>query len=168
MIEIIIDTLRQERGEAVEIARSIPEDRCGEMVAGLPQTPAWIMSHLHLADLRMTTAFGGTPARESDPLMAEFGPGSPPEQAAERMRASIGDWPTVIDAAIRSHRALLECVARVDDALLDGPNPREESRAWFPTPRHTLVYMIRHEGNHVGQLRAWRHAARHAGRLDPT
>lgn len=161
---LIIETLRHERAEAIKIARSIPEQHCAALAGGLAQSPAWIVCHFYLADNLLSQNLGVVPG-DMQKLFEDVGPGSDVSRAGEAMRTHFGSWPGAIEAAETSHRALLEAIAAASLELLASPHPSEIAREYFPTVGHNLVYMIWHEGNHGGQLRAWMHAARHAGLL---
>lgn len=159
---LIIETLRHERAEAIKIARSIPEQHCATQAGGLAQSPAWIVCHYYLADSLLSQNLGVVPG-DMQMLFEDVGPGSDLSRAGEAMRTHFGSWAGAIDAAETSHAALLEAIAAASPAALSAPHPSEIAREYFPTVGHNLVYMVWHEGNHGGQLRAWMHAARHGG-----
>lgn len=164
--ELIIETLRHERAEAIKIARSIPEQHCAAQAGGLAQSPAWIVCHFYLADNLLSQNLGVVPG-DMQKLFEGVGPGSDVTRAGEAMRTHFGTWTGAIEAAEMSHRALLEAIAAASPELLAAPHPSEAARAYFPTVGHNLVYNVWHEGNHGGQLRAWMHAARHEGLIAP-
>ena len=162
----IIETLRYERAEALKIARTVPESHAAERVAGLSQSPAWIVCHLYLADNMLGKHLGMVPG-DMRQLMKDVGPESDVSRAGEAMRTHFGSFEGAIAAATRSHEALLEAVEKASQSTLDAPHPSEHARAYFPTLGHNLVYNVWHEGNHGGQLRAWMHAAKQAGLIAP-
>jgi|GEM_PF-609301 len=160
--EIIIETLRYERAEAIKIAQPIPEQHCTVQAGGLAQSPAWIVCHLYLADNLLSQNLGVVPG-DMQKLFEDVGPGSDLSRAGEAMQAHFGGWLGAIEAATASHAALLEAIAAASPESLATPHPSEVAREYFPTVGHNLVYNVWHEGNHGGQLRAWMHAARHEG-----
>lgn len=164
--QLIIETLRYERAEAIKIARSIPEQHCAVQAGGLAQSPAWIVCHLYLADNLLSQNLGVVPG-DMQQLFEDVGPGSDLSLAGDAMRTHFGGWSNSIEAASASHAALLEAIASASPESLAAPHPNEAARAYFPTVGHNLVYNVWHEGNHGGQLRAWVHAARASGLLEP-
>jgi len=63
----------------------------------------------------------------------------------------------VMDAFLRSHREAFESMAKVDDAVLSQPNPREGMRARLPTVGSAVVfYTNSHVMMHLGQVSTWR------------
>lgn len=163
---LIIETLRYERAEVIKIARSIPEQHCAAQAGGLAQSPAWIVCHLYLADNLLSQNLGVVPG-DMQKLFEDVGPGSDVSRAGEALRTHFGSLAGAIEAAEMSHRALLEAITAASPELLASPHPSEIARQYFPTVGHNLVYMVWHEGNHGGQLRAWMHAAKHEGLIAP-
>ena len=161
MRDLIVETLRYERAETLKIARSLPADVVARRPGGLAQSPAWIVSHLYLADNLLGKNLGLVPG-DMQSLFKAVGPGSDVDRAGEAMATQFGTWTNAIDAAAGSHRALLDAIAGVSEADWSAPHPSENARAYFPTLGHNVVYNVWHEGNHGGQLRAWMHAARQA------
>lgn len=164
---LIIETLRHERAEAIKIAQSIPEEHSSTQAGGLAQSPAWIVCHLYLADNFLGQNLGVVPG-DLQKLFEDVGPGSDLSKAGQAMRTHFGNWNGAIEAAANSHKALLEAISNATPELLASPHPREAAREFFPTVGHNLVYMVWHEGNHGGQLRAWMHAARQVGLITPS
>lgn len=162
--DILIETLRYQRAEALKIARCIPEQQCAARAGGLAQSPAWIVCHLYLADNLLSQNLGVVPG-DMQELFKDVGPGSDVSRAGEALQTHFGTWTETVEAATTSHAALLEAVAAASLELLAAPHPNEIARRYFPTVGHNLVYNVWHEGNHGGQLRAWMHAARQAGLL---
>ncbi|MGD1915960.1 MAG: DinB family protein [Phycisphaerales bacterium] len=164
MRDLIIETLRYERAEALKIARSVPDGIVAARPGGLAQSPAWIVCHLYLADNLLGKHLGLVPG-DMQALFEDVGPGSDLDRAGEALHTHFGGWGAAIDAAANSHRALLEAIAAISEAAWAAPHPKESVREYFPTIGHNVVYNVWHEGNHGGQLRAWMHAARYEGVL---
>lgn len=165
MPEPIARVLEYERRATLDLARTIPDRACDARPAGLAQSPCWIVCHLGLADARQHgTLTIGKPGGE-DGYLQQFGPGSNIARGREHMLARYGSWFDAIDAVAAGHARLLDAVRAADPARLAGPHPNERLRDIFPTLADNIAYAVWHEGHHGGQLRAWAHAARHAGIL---
>lgn len=162
MLDTIARGIAHDRNENLALARSIPEGVCAERPAGLVQSPCWIVCHLGLADTLQHASIA-TGKRERGEYFAQFGPESDLSKAREHMIARFGSWRNAIDAVAATHAKLLDAIRNTDPAAPAKPHPVEQIRQWFPTLGDHLMYIVWHEGNHGGQLRAWIHAARHAG-----
>lgn len=163
MLELIARTLEHERRANLDIARKIQPEHCARRPADLAQSPCWIICHLCLADTLQTLDLLGQPdSKEDRVFFDEFGPDSNPNRALELMNARFGSWPAAITAASDSHRNLCQAIRECDAATLIQPHPQMHLRQYFATLADQIAYIIWHEGNHGGQLRAWLHAARHA------
>jgi len=165
MLEPIARTLAYDRSENLKLARSVPEDICDQLPAGLAQSPCWIVCHLCLADtLQHESLTSNTPGFDNA-FFAEFGPGSDTTMARALMNARFGSWSDAINAAAASHAKLVDAIRNAEMDRLLAPHPNERVRAWFKTLADNICYAVWHEGNHGGQLRAWIHAAKHANLL---
>lgn len=165
-IQSIARSIEYDRNETLKLARTIPENICDQHPAGLVQSPCWIVCHLGLADtLQLASLSTGT--RERGDYFDQFGPASDHAKAREHMNTRFGSWHQAIDAVADMHAKLVEAIRQSDADKLAEPHPAESVREWFPTLNDHLMYIVWHEGNHGGQLRAWLHAAHHAGLVDP-
>lgn len=163
MLDTIARSLAYDRAENLALARTIPEAVCDQRPAGLPQSPCWIVCHLGLADSRQRASITTGKADHDEAYWHEFGPDSDTTKARQHMNARFGSWHQAIDAAAATHARLTEAIRNADPVKLAQPHPNESIREYFPTLNDGLIYASWHEGNHGGQLRAWIHAARHAG-----
>ncbi|MFK7884389.1 MAG: DinB family protein [Phycisphaerales bacterium] len=161
-IQSIARSIEYDRNETLKLARAIPELVCDRQPAGLIQSPCWIICHLGLADtLQLASLTTGT--RERGDYFEQFGPNSDHAKAREHMNSHFGSWHQAIDAVADMHAKLVKAIRDADADALAKPHPAESIREWFPTLNDHLMYIIWHEGNHGGQLRAWIHAAQHSG-----
>lgn len=165
MLGPIAGTLEYERAENLKLARSIPGDICDRLPAGLVQSPCWIVCHFCLADTLQRESITSDAPGFDKAFFDEFGPESDFAMAREHMNARFGSWSDAIEAAAASHAKLVDAVRNADLDRLLAPHPNERVREWFPTLASNISYALWHEGNHGGQLRAWIHAAKHAGLL---
>lgn len=161
MLDAVANCLAHDRRANLDLARAIPDAVCDRRPAGLIQSPCWIVCHLGLADTLQHAALT-TGTRPRDAYFDQFGPESDHARAREHMLDRYGSWPAAIDAVAAIHARLVDAIRTADPGRLAAPHPVESIRAWFPTLNDHLMYIVWHEGNHGGQLRAWIHAARHA------
>lgn len=164
LLEAIARSLEHDRNETLKIARTIPDAACAQQPAGLKQSPCWIVCHLALADTLQLASLT-TGKRDRGQLFDDFGPTSDLSKSHEHMTAHFGTWHNAIDAAAATHTKLTAAIRHADTEQLAKPHPVDSIREWFPTLNDHLCYILWHEGNHGGQLRAWTHAAKHAGLL---
>jgi hypothetical protein len=63
----------------------------------------------------------------------------------------------ITEAFFSAHRYAIEQLPSVSDAVLSGPNPREQSRSRLPTLAPAMIfYTSAHMMMHLGQVSTWR------------
>lgn len=158
-IELALQLYKDTHKQVREACWDIPDERMAEQFPGIPNHPAWTLSHLWLSSAFVLKLLGvdTTPAddAESRDAMARFGPGSipvPDASAYEKRDPLLSRLESLhmqVDNAVRERHA----------EYFDKPSP-EFLRQFSPTLGRIILYLIAaHESYHLGQLVLWKKAA---------
>lgn len=154
----LADRLVHARTTVLEMVRSIPDDRLGDVPAQFDKNAAWLIGHLHLADdltLSLLGADRSGLAAPSKEHSGHFGPGSPGTVPLSIFRAALGSGAEAATRLEAGHARLVDAVRALPDSALARPITEERVRAYFPDVGTLLLYMLWHDGWHAGQLSQW-------------
>jgi hypothetical protein len=121
--------------------------------------PAFVFGHLALYPAGWLPMLGLDPGLCSKPAGFEdlFAAGK--ECRDDPDRTIYPSMETITSAFFATHKPVLEAIAKVDDAVFARENPREQSRARFPTIGFAMTfYVTSHMMLHFGQVSMWRRA----------
>jgi hypothetical protein len=118
--------------------------------------PAWIVGHLVYSCQMIGGEIGLTPwLDETWVQLFATGSEAPADSDAYPDRASL------MSALDEAGQRLADRLAAMSDEYLAVPLPDERYRDTFPTLGHAVLHILTvHAAFHVGQLSAWRRAAR--------
>jgi len=119
--------------------------------------PAWVYGHLATYPTKIAAMVGLDPAKFAAPANFEelFKDGTPcQDDAAGKM---YPEMESITSAFFKTHDALFEALAGVDDAKLLVPTPDEKARQRFPLLGGRVSFMCNnHLMMHFGQVSTWR------------
>ena len=120
--------------------------------------PAFVYGHLATYPARWLPLLGLDPQIAPTPAGFDelFGAGK--ECRDDPVGTVYPPMNVITEAFFHGHRAALEAMGSLDDAVLRGPNPREgRMKEMFPTLGGMMMfYLTSHMMMHLGQVSAWR------------
>ena len=152
--DLVLQHFAQCRGFVEEAMKDVPDERMAEQFPGLPNHPAWTMTHLAVAHDFANQVLGGqTVCPKAWNELAN--PGTTP--VADRSTyAAKNELMTKYGEAA----AGLEATVRAAEPDTWGRESPEFIRSFAPTLGHLATYMLAaHDQYHLGQLMCWRRAA---------
>ena len=121
---------------------------------GLINHPAWTLGHLVVTGNNICKTLGlesSLPEGWGDKFKAGVTPDPDPAQNPSKEE--------LLEAFRTCHKQLSEALAGISEEELAKKHPNEGTRKYFPTIGDFVVYlMTAHEGDHLGQVAAWRRA----------
>ena len=142
-----LDFLREQVADVTE-AQMIAQPH------GLQNHPSWVIGHLTLSCELLGGVVGLRPWLPKD-YAKLYGQGSRP--VADLRAYEPRD--AALSRLAEGQSRIVEAVAALDTARLDGPFPNPAYREVFPSVRHSLTQvLVGHTAHHVGQVGMWRKA----------
>lgn len=142
----------------LERARTLVRDLSDEQMTrqphGVVNHPAWLLGHLAATSNQLAKLLGlesTFPAAWGDTFKSGGTPSGDP-----------ADFPSkdeLLAELAAQHERLAQAIETADAAMFEREHPNEGARRRFPTVGDYAVFLITsHEGNHLGQITAWRRA----------
>ncbi len=155
MSELLIWALRRGRQQTLALVKDLREDQmCLQSVQG-ENHPAWILGHLLLGDIYLLYLLKTRElSQDFSGLLAKYGPGTTPVANAEHYDSKYN----LVDRLTQTGSLRLDAIAGMKIDELARPMPDEMLAQAQPTIGHHLQALLFHEGQHCGQLTAWRKA----------
>jgi hypothetical protein len=150
----IIFTYTFNLGHLEQLVKDLSDEQMVQQPNGVVSHPAWTLGHLAAASSYVAKVLGLESTFPAD-WEERFKTGGVPS-------ADASTFPSK-DAILAELRAQHQCVAdaivKADPAIFSKELPDEGAREHFPTIGDFCSYlMTAHEGNHIGQIAAWRRA----------
>ncbi|MFO0831840.1 MAG: DinB family protein [Phycisphaerales bacterium] len=150
------------RGYAERLLAGVPAQQFARKATVAGKTidanhPAWVFGHLATYPVKVAAMLGLDPAKMAAPAGFEelFKDGTPCQDDASG--TVYPPMEAVTAAFFRTHDALIEALAGVDDAKLLLPTPDEKARQRFPLLGARVSFMCNnHIMMHMGQISTWR------------
>ena len=121
---------------------------------GVVNHPAWLVGHLAATSNQLAKMLGlesTFPAAWGDTFKSGGTPSGDP-----------ADFPSkdeLLAELAAQHERVAQAIESADPATFEREHPNEGARKRFPTVGDYAVFLITsHEGNHLGQITAWRRA----------
>lgn len=152
-MDLLVWSLSKARQQTLNLVADLTEEQmCQQSVTG-ENHPAWTLGHLFLADCMMLAALEAPNA----PQMPEgwwevYAPGKAPSSD----KSVYPSKQQLIEQLMETERIRKEVIGNLTSKDLAKPTPDPHFASVQPTIGHTLHYLLFHEGNHAGQLAAWR------------
>ncbi|MGD9720984.1 MAG: DinB family protein [Pirellulales bacterium] len=142
----------------VDYARRLVSDIADDQMAAQPAPgmnhAAWVLGHLAYVFDSMIAVWGEQPVMSPE-WKALFNIPSKPLPQRAKYPAKQELW----DAYIKSYERIVAVVKNATDADFDREFPNPRLRASLPTVGVAMVHILTsHQGQHLGQLSAWRRA----------
>lgn len=155
MNELVAWALQNARRQTLTLVEDLSEAQlCCQSRPG-ENHPAWILGHLLLGDAYLLFLLGvqELPTDFAE-LLVKYGPGTPSLPAPEH----YSDKATLVERLSRTNTLRLEAIRLMKAEDFARPVPDEVLAQAQPTIGHHLLALVFHEGQHGGQLAAWRKA----------
>lgn len=155
MSDLLAWALQKARQQTLTLVEDLHEEQtCRQSTPG-ENHPAWILGHLLLGDVYLLFLLGvqELPADFSD-LLAKYSPGTIPLPVFEKYDAKR----VLVERLSHTGTLRLDAIRRMSADDLARPIPDEILAQTQPTIGHHLHTLVFHEGQHGGQLAAWRKA----------
>ncbi len=139
---------------ARRLVSDVPEEKMAEQPAPGMNHAAWVLGHLAYVFDSMTAVWGQQPTMSKE-WKHLFNVPSQPQPEREKYPSKDELW----DAYEKNYQRIVELVkaASPDDFDREFPNPK--LRPLLPTVGVAMVHILTsHQGQHLGQLSAWRRA----------
>jgi hypothetical protein len=144
-------------GANLNFTRMLVDDIASEQMVqqphGVINHPAWSLGHLTCTADSLGQMLGlesVSPAGWDE----KFKGGNPTDEVA-----AYPSKKDLLEALGEQHARNTEAVIHADPSLFSTPHPNEQTRAVFPTMGDLIIFlMTTHEGDHLGQIAAWRRA----------
>lgn len=155
MNDLLVWALSKARQQTLNLVADLDEEQmCQQSVAG-ENHPAWTLGHLFLADCMVLSVFQGSNAPQMPKGWVEvYAPGNPPNSDKNRYHPKE----QLIEQLIKTEQIRKQVIEQLTVEDLAKPTPDPRFAVTQPTIGHILHYLLFHEGNHGGQLAAWRKA----------
>jgi hypothetical protein len=142
----------------VEYARRLVADLPEEGMAAQPAPgmnhAAWVLGHLAYVFDSMIAVWGDKPAMSAE-WKALFNVPSKPLPEREKYPSKAELW----DAYVAAYERIVEKVKQATPEQLAAEFPNPKLRGSLPTIGVAMVHILTsHQGQHLGQLSAWRRA----------
>ncbi len=139
---------------AKRLVDDIPEDQMAAQPAPGMNHAAWVLGHLTYVFDSMIAVWGQQPSMSKEWKELFNVPSKPqPDRAKYPSKAQL--W----DAYQKAYGRIVEVVKDASDEDFDREFPNPRVRAALPTVGVAMVHILTsHQGQHLGQLSAWRRA----------
>jgi hypothetical protein len=139
---------------ARRLVADIPEDRMAEQPAPGMNHAAWVLGHLAYVFDSMISVWDQKPSMSSE-WKELFNVPSQPHPDRSRYPSKAALW----DAYEKAYQRIVDAVKAASDADMDREFPNPKLRGSLPTVGVAMVHILTsHQGQHLGQLSAWRRA----------
>lgn len=153
-----IEFLHRSGEELQALLADVPDARWAEQPAGVRNHPAWTVPHL-CCGFRLGMDMLGRVEQSSCPVAWRKTTDIGTLPVTDRAAYPAGD--VAIETYLRCADEYAKAVVEADPKLFDQINPVVEERDFYPTVGHGVLYiLLSHTPLHVGQLIAWKRAAR--------
>ena len=136
------------------LVRDLSDEQMTRQPHGVVNHPAWLVGHLAATSnqLAKMLGLGSTfPAAWGDTFKSGGTPSSDP--------ADFPPKDELLAELAAQHERVAHAIETADPAMFEREHPSEGARKRFPTVGDYAVFLITsHEGNHLGQITAWRRA----------
>lgn len=153
MNDLLVWSLGKAREQTLNLVTDLDEElMCQQSVIG-ENHPAWTLGHLFLGDCMVFTLLQVPNAPKMPESWWEtYAPGNAPVGDKNRYHSKK----ELIEKLIESDKVRKLAISKLTSEDLSRPTPDPRFAATQPTVGHLLHYLLFHEGNHGGQLAAWR------------
>ncbi len=153
MKELLIWSLDKARQQTFNLVADLDETQmCHQSIPG-ENHPAWTLGHLFLADCLILSLLQVASAPKMPQTWWEiYAPGHAPTSDNQKFHPKE----QLVQQLLETDSIRKQAIERLTLADLAQPNPEPRIAATQPTIGHVLHYLLFHEGNHAGQLAAWR------------
>jgi hypothetical protein len=156
LVEELLSVFEDSRKWIHEAVAAIPAERFAEQFPGIPNHPAWTLSHLSTSAAFMGQLLGEDWAAAAADEFSRFGPGSVPVADLTAYEPK-----NVVLAQLDERHSLLAAAIRAKHATHFAEPTPEFLRAFAPTIGRISVYILTaHENYHLAQLVDWKRAAK--------
>jgi uncharacterized damage-inducible protein DinB len=153
MIDLLAWALQQSRQQTLQLVADLDDDLLTHQPATGMNHPAWVLGHLLALDALLLSWLVPEQGNPIEPeWMETYGPSSAPVALRDQYLAKQ----VYLDRLTESGQRLQTALQGKTGADLAREHPNPASRSVFPTLGHVLQYALWHEGDHGGQLSAWR------------
>lgn len=153
MNDLLVWSLGKARQQTLNLVADLTEAQMYQQSVPGENHPAWTLGHLLMADyfIFLLLKIPNTP-QMTENLWNTYGPGHTPPLEREKYLPKE----QLVEQLIEGDRIRRQFIQEMTSADLAQPTPEPRIAASQPTLGHFLHYMLFHEGNHGGQLAAWR------------
>jgi hypothetical protein len=153
MNDLLVWSLSKARQQTLNLVADLDEDQmCHQSVPG-ENHPAWTLGHLFLGDCMMLSVLQAPNAPQMSAEWWEvYAPGNAPSSDRNRYHSKE----QLIQQLIETEQIRKQIISGLTAEDLAKPTPDPRFAVTQPTIGHLLHYLLFHEGNHGGQLAAWR------------
>ena len=139
---------------AKKLVADIPDDQMAVQPAPSMNHAAWVLGHLAYVFDSMIGVWNQKP--NMSPEWKElFNVASKPQPERSKYPSKAALW----DAYEKAYQRIVEVVKTASDADLDREFPNPRLRPVLPTVGVAMIHILTsHQGQHLGQLSAWRRA----------
>ncbi len=139
---------------ARRLVSDIPEDKMAAQPAPGMNHAAWVLGHLAYVFDSMTAVWGQQPTMTPE-WKQLFNVPSKPQPEREKYPSKADLW----DAYEKNYQRIVDLVKAASPEDLDREFPNPKLRPLLPTVGVAMVHILTsHQGQHLGQLSAWRRA----------
>ncbi len=141
-------------GHAETLVKDLTDEQMVQQPHGVVNHPAWTLGHLASAANMVAKQFGKESTFPTD-WEDKFKTGGVPSNDA----STFPSKDRLLAELTTQHERAADAVANTDAAVFAQEFPDENTRKYFPTLGDFAAYLMGgHEGNHLGQIAAWRRA----------
>jgi len=139
---------------AKRLVDDIPEDKMADQPAPGMNHAAWVLGHLTYVFDSMIAVWGQKPTMSPE-WKELFNVPSKPQPERDKYPPKAELW----DAYQKAYQRIVDVVKTATDEDLDREFPNPRLRASLPTVGTAMIHILTtHQGQHLGQLSAWRRA----------
>lgn len=154
MLQHLLNTYAMNLKRAGMYVQGLSEEQMVQQPAGVINHPAWTLGHLAATADNLAKVLG-LESTFPDTWREACKPGGTPS-------GNASDFPSrqqLLAQLQAQHERVAAALAAADQELLSQPHPNPRARRVFPTiGDYAVTLMTSHEGNHLGQVAAWRRA----------
>jgi uncharacterized damage-inducible protein DinB len=139
---------------ARRLVEDIPEDQMAAQPAPGMNHAAWVLGHLTYVFDSMMVVWREKPSMSAE-WKALFNVPSQPLPERDKYPSKAELW----DAYQKAYKRIVDVVTTASDEDLNREFPNPRLRAAMPTVGTAMIHILTsHQGQHLGQLSAWRRA----------
>ncbi len=153
MNELLVWSLGKAREQTLNLVSDLRDEQMCQQSSPGENHPAWTLGHLFMGDclLLMLLQTANAPQMPAGWLEL-YGPGQPTSGDPSQYRKKE-EYISMLIESDKYRQMAIQALAAAD---LARPTPDPRFAKVQPTVGHLLHYLLFHEGNHGGQLAAWR------------